>query len=265
MNLTLFKADLKGNAILWAIIAYVMMMYFSVMSLMFDPTDTSALASMLELLPEGLMSSFGFNSVSTNLTSFLADYYYGFLVFMFPMIYCIVAANRLVAKLVDNGSFAYLLMAPVSRRTIIVTKGAVLLSSIAMLFTVLHIGGSAVCRMFFGDMLNRSIFLRLNINAALLTMLVGMICFFYSCYFNDSKLALSFSAGVNIGFLLLFMLGGVSSQSEWLKKLSIFSLLDTQRILEGSGTAGLELLLAVLILALFGLSVWVFDRKNLPI
>ena len=96
-------------------------------------------------------------------------------------------------------------------------------------------------------------------------MLVGMSCFFYSCYFNDSKLALSFSAGVNIGFLLLFMLGGVSSQSEWLKKLSIFSLLDTQRILEGSGTAGLELLLAVLILALFGLSVWVFDRKNLPI
>ena len=181
MNLTLFKADLKGNAILWAIIAYVMMMYFSVMSLMFDPTDTSALASMLELLPEGLMSSFGFNSVSTNLTSFLADYYYGFLVFMFPMIYCIVAANRLVAKLVDNGSFAYLLMAPVSRRTIIVTKGAVLLASIAMLFAVLHIGGSAVCRMFFGDMLNQSIFLRLNINAALLTMLVGMISFFYSC------------------------------------------------------------------------------------
>ena len=264
MNLTLFKADLKGNAILWAIIAYVMMMYFSIMATMFDPTDTSALASMLELLPEGLMSSFGFNSVSTNLTSFLADYY-GFLVFIFPMIYCILAANRLVAKLVDNGSFAYLLMAPVSRRTIIVTKGVFLLSSIALLFAVLHVGGSAVCRMLFGDMLNQRIFLQLNINAALLAMLVGMICFFYSFYFNESKLSLSCSAGVNIAFLLLFMLGGVSSQSEWMKKLSIFSLLDAKRILEGSGTAGLDLLLVILVLVLFGLSVWVFDRKNLPI
>lgn len=119
MNLTLFKTDMKGNAVLWAIIAYVMMMYFSVMAMMFDPTDTSALDSMLELLPQGLMSSFGFDTVSTNLTSFLADYYYGFLVFVFPMIYCIAASHRLVAKLVDNGSFAYLLMAPVSRRTMI--------------------------------------------------------------------------------------------------------------------------------------------------
>ena len=152
MNLTLFKADLRGNAAFWVIVAYVMMMYFSIMSTMFDPTDTSALASMLELMPEGLIA-----------------------------------------------------------------------------------------------------------------MLVGMICFFYSCLFNTAKLSLSFSAGVNIAFLLLFMLGGVSSQSEPLKKLSIFSLLDTQRILEGSGTAGLDLMLIVVILVLFGLSVWVFDRKNLPI
>ena len=181
------------------------------------------------------------------------------------MFYCIVTANRLVAKLVDNGSFAYLLMAPVSRRTIIVTKGVFLLSSIALLFVFLHVAGGAVCRMFFGEMLNQRVFLQLNLNAALIVMLVGMICFFYSCLFNTAKLSLSFSAGVNIAFLLLFMLGGVSSQSEPLKKLSIFSLLDTQRILEGSGTAGLDLLLIVVILVLFGLSVWVFDRKNLPI
>ncbi len=265
MNLTLLKADIKSNIVLLVIISYVMMLYFSVMVLMFDPTDTSALASMLELLPEGLMSSFGFNSVSTNLTSFLADYYYGFLVFMFPMIYCITTANRLVAKLVDNGSFAYLLMAPVSRRTIIVTKGIFFLSSIGMMFLFLHLGGNAVCGMLFGDMLNRDIFLRLNLNAALLTMVVGMICFFYSCLFNESKLSLACSAGLNIGFLLLFMLGGVSPSSETLKKLSLFSLLDTKRILEGSGTAGLEWMLVAVIAALFGLSVWVFDRKNLPI
>ena len=109
MSLTLFKADLKGNALLWAIIAYAMMIYFSVIAFMFDPTDTTAIASMLELLPEGLMSAFGFDSVSTDLTGFLADYYYGFIVFIIPLIYCIITANKLVVKLVDNGSFSYLL------------------------------------------------------------------------------------------------------------------------------------------------------------
>lgn len=265
MSLTLFKADLKGNALLWAIIAYAMMIYFSVIASMFDPTDTTAIASMLELLPEGLMSAFGFDSVSTNLTGFLADYYYGFIVFIIPLIYCIITANKLVVKLVDNGSFSYLLMAPVSRRRIIVTKGVTLLFSIALLFVLLHAAGGMVCRALFGDMLNRRIFLRLNLNAALLTMLVGMICFFYSCLFNEARLALACSSGVTVGSLLLFVLGGASPKAEFLKDFSLYSLLDTRRILEGSGTAGLEVVLAGLVLLLFGLSVFVFDRKNLPI
>ncbi len=265
MNLTLFKADLKGNVFLLAIIAYAMMIYFSVIAFMFDPTDTTAIASMMEVLPEGFMSAFGFDSVSSNLTGFLADYYYGFIVFIIPLIYCIITANKLVAKQVDNGSFVYLLMAPVSRREIIVTKGVCLLFSIALLFALLYFAGSSVCQMLFGDMLNRRIFLRININAALLTMLVGMICFFYSCLFNESRLSLAWSSGVTVGSLLLFLLGGVSPKAELLKNFSVYSLLDTQRILAGNGTAGLECFLIVLILLLFGLSVFVFDRKNLPI
>jgi len=265
MSLTLFKADLKGNAAMLTVITYVMLLYFFIIAYMFDPTDSSAMASMLELLPESFMAGFGFDSVSSNLTGFLADYYYGFIVFLFPMIYCITVSNKLVAKMVDNGSFAYLLMSPVSRRKVIVTKGLFLLFSVALLFTVLHVCGGAACRLLFGDMLNRRIFLRLNLNAALLTMFIGMICFFYSCLFNESRLSLAFSAGVNIGFLLLFMLGRATSQAEFLKKLSIYSLLDTKRILEGSGTAGLNGMLAAMTFLLFCLSVWVFDRKRLPI
>jgi len=55
--------------------------------------------------------------------------------------------------------------------------------------------------------------LRININAALLTILVGIICFFYSCLFNNSKLALSCSTGVNIGFLLLFIFLRLAAKS----------------------------------------------------
>lgn len=265
MKLALFKVDVKNNITLFLIIAYVMMMYFSVISYMYDPTDTSAWAEMTEMLPEGLMAGFGFDQVSTNLTGFVVNFYYGFLVFVFPMIYCIIVANRLVAKMVDNGSFAYLLMSPTSRRSIIITKEAFLLSSIAMLFFILHVGGVGVCRMFFGNMLNEGVLLQVNINAALLTMTVGMICFFYSCYFNESRTALAFSSGVNIVSLLLFILGGVSNKSEFLKNFSLFSLLNTTEILEGGGTAGVSLLLLGAIALLLVLSVFVFERKNLAL
>lgn len=115
MRRTLFLADLKSNAVLLAIIVYVMM-YFSIMAYMFDPADMYSFSSMMDMLPEGLLASFGFDKISTNLTAFL------------------------VAKLVDNGSFAYFLMSPASRRTIIVTKGCFPLASIAFLFLVLHVG-----------------------------------------------------------------------------------------------------------------------------
>ena len=56
MNFTLFKADCKNNAVIFVIVMYVMMMYFSFVTYMFDPTDTSAFQGMVDLLPEGLMA-----------------------------------------------------------------------------------------------------------------------------------------------------------------------------------------------------------------
>lgn len=265
MKLALFKVDVKNNITLFVIIMYVMLLYFSVIAYMFDPTDTSSWAQMMDMLPEGMMSGFGFDQVSTNLTGFVVNYYYGFLIFVFPMIYCIIVSNRLVARMVDNGSFAYLLMSPTSRRTIIITKEIFLLSSIALLFTILHVAGVLVCQMLFGNMLNKSILLKININAALLTMVLGMICFFYSCYFNESKMALAFSSGIGIGSLLLFILGGVSDKSEFLKSFSLFSLLNSTEILEGGGTMAVGLLLTVMILILLVLSVFVFEKKNLSL
>lgn len=265
MKLTLFKVDAKNNITLFTIIVYAMMMYFSVIAYMFDPIDTSSWTEMLDLLPEGLMAGFGFDQVSTNLTGFIVNFYYGFLVFVFPMIYCIIVSNRLVAKMVDNGSFAYLLMSPVSRRTIIITKEFFLLSSIALLFSILHMAGVSVCRMLFGNMLNERVFLMVNINAALLIMTIGMICFFYSCYFNESRMALAFSSGVSIVSLLLFILGGVSEKSEFLKGISIFSLLNSSEILAGGGSIGAVVLLILMIVILLVLSVFVFEKKNLSL
>lgn len=265
MKLALFKVDAKNNITLFMIILYGMMMYFSVITYMFDPIDSSSWTEMVDLLPEGLMAGFGFDQVSTNLTGFVVNFYYGFLVFVFPMIYCIIVSNRLVAKMVDNGSFAYLLMSPTSRKTIIITKEIFLLSSIALLFFVLHVGGISVCRMLFGNMLNERVFLMININAALLIMTIGMICFFYSCFFNESRMALAFSSGLSILSLLLFILGGVSDKSEFLKNLSIFSLLNSSEILAGGGSAGATLLLVLMIVILLVASVFVFEKKNLSL
>ncbi len=54
----------------------------------------------------------GFSGLVTDLTGYLASWLYGLLMFGFPMVYCIILGNRLVARQVDSGSFAYLLSTP---------------------------------------------------------------------------------------------------------------------------------------------------------
>lgn len=265
MKWTLFKADLRSNAFIWMIFMYVLCMYFTIITYMYDPTTTSAMLEMMEMLPSSMVAGLGFDNVASDLTGFVVNFYYGFLVFAFPMIYCIIVSNRLVARMVDNGSFAYLLMSPTSRRTIIVTKGVCFLLSIALMFIVLHLVGVFVCRSFFGDLLNVQVLTRVNISAGLLTMVVGMICFFYSCLFNESKNALAMATTVPLGSLLLNMIGGVSDKSQFLADMSFYSLINTQEILEGSSNIGTNILMIGIIACLFYLSVWIFEKKNLPI
>jgi ABC-2 type transport system permease protein len=181
---------------------------------------------MMDMLPYEMVAAFGFNNASSNLTGFIAGFYYGFLVFAFPMVYYIILSNRLVCKLVDSGAFCCLLQTPTSRKTIIVTQGVYLLGSIAVLFLVVYAAGLYAARVLFPGLLDIPAYTRLHASAALMTMALSMVCFFYSCLFNETRRSLAFGASIPLGFFLLFMIGGVSEEAEVFRALSIFSVLD---------------------------------------
>ena len=101
--------------------------------------------SMLEMFPEGLLKAFGMAEIHTELTAYLASWLYGLLMIGFPMIYSIMLGNKLVAKLVDNGSFAYLLSTPNSRVKLILTQGIYALSSLVVLFLAIFGLGVGIC------------------------------------------------------------------------------------------------------------------------
>ena len=51
---------------------------------------------------------------AADLLGFMISYLYGFILLVFPMVFCILRANGLVAKYVDRGSMACLLAARAS-------------------------------------------------------------------------------------------------------------------------------------------------------
>jgi ABC-2 type transport system permease protein len=265
MSFTLLKTVFKKNWTLLIIFFGVLTMYTAVMISMYDPDDIEALTSMLSLFPADLMKAMGFSDAALDLTGYLASWLYGLLMFGFPMVYCIILGNRLVAKMVDSGSFAYLLSTPNSRVKIIITQGVYALASVALLFAALFGTGILICTAIFPGVLDISGFFRLNLTTMLVNMVVMMISFFFSCVFNETRLSLGFGAGVPIAFLLMNMLGGASENAEILKKLSIYGFYDPVELVQGGDILVVNLTYIAIVVALLVSSVLIFKKKRLPL
>jgi len=240
-------------------------MYMAIMISMYDPEDIEALTSMLELFPEDVMKAMGFSNVITGLTSYLGSWLYGLLMFGFPMVYCIILANRLVAKMVDDNSFAYLLSTPNSRVKIIITKGVYAIASVGVLIAALFGIGVLIATLMFPGALDIYDFFRLNLTTMLVNMVVMMICFFFSCLFNETRLSVGFGAGIPIIFLLMKMLGGASTEAEILKKMSIYGFYDPVELVNGADILSVNLVYTGILVVLFISSVLVFNRKRIPL
>nr|WP_320026151.1 hypothetical protein [uncultured Acetobacterium sp.] len=266
MSIPLFLKNMKNNTFLLLLFVALMSIYLAVIIYMYDPNGIGALVDMLSILPVTLVNAMGFGTIDSGLTGFIASMFYGFLIYLFPMVYCIILANRLVAKWVYEGSFISLLSTPNSRIKIIVTQGIYLLASIAVLFTVLFLVGYGMSQHFFPGMLDEKVFLKLNIGACLMTMTIGMFCFFFSCLFNSTKPALFFGALLPIVFFLLNTLSKLSEKTAFLGKFSLYNTFDGLAIVNGQSSITLiSGGFAMFILLLFIASVGVFSLKRLPV
>ena len=265
MSLTLFKTTLKKNWILLVIFLGVLTMYLTVMISMYSQEDMSAMNSMLEMFPKGLLKALGMAEIHTELTAYLASWLYGLLMIGFPMIYSIMLGNKLVAKLVDNGSFAYLLSTPNSRVKLILTQGIYALSSLVVLFLAIFGLGVGICEALQPGLLKIGSFFSLNLTTMLVNMVVLMISFFCSCLFNEAKLSTGFGAGIPIMFLLLKMISQAAEDLKFLKNFTIYGIYDPVEVVKGKVVLWVDPLFLGIILVLLLAGVAIFKRKRLPL
>ena len=111
-----------------------------------------------------------------------------------------------------------------------------------------------------------SAFLLLNAGLLLLHFAVSGICFFASCLCNEGRTASLLGAGIPVLFLLMQMLSNMGGKLENLKYANLFTLFDPAGLIAGESSAlwGLPVLAALGAL-LYGLGVWVFSRRDLPL
>jgi ABC-2 type transport system permease protein len=264
VSFSLFKATTRSNWVVFLIFFAVLLMYMVIMLGMYDPETMDAMNLYVEALPQGMMEAFGYDIPVTNLITFMAVYFYGFLVIMFPLIYCIILANRLVAVLVDRGSMAYLLATPNTRAKIVATQGFYLAFSVSLLLALTAAVGIAFSEMMFPGEMDIPAFIKLNLVTIILTLAISSICFFFSCVFNESKFSLAFGGGIPILFFIINMLRNIGGNNEWLKYLTLYSLYDANAIVTGQQ----ELIsvippFAAVTIVLYSLGIIIFSRRNL--
>lgn len=265
MNAALFKREMKVSLRLLLILAAVITLYVSVIISMYDPALMAMLDGFVKIMPQ-LMAAVGMTAGATSLTGFMVSYLYGFVLLIFPMVFCILRGNGLIAKYVDHGSMVALVAAPIKRRAIALTQAAVLISGIVALLVYTTAVQLICVALRFPEELAVGTLLKLNGGLLCLQLFIGGLCFLSSCIFSDARYSLGFGAGVPALMFVLQMLGNMGGVAEKAKYFTFFSLFNPSGIAAGAGgaLAGSLLLLAGAV-GLYALAVTVFCQKDLPI
>lgn len=265
MSGVLYKREMKASVRLLVIFGAVLTLYVSIIISMYDPELSALLDSYVELMPE-LMAAVGMTAGSTTLIGFMCSYLYGFILLIFPMLFCILRGNALVAKYVEDHSMVSLVAAPVKRRTIALTQMLVLLTG-----TVILVGYSTILELvcgawYFPGELDTAQLLTLNGGLLCLHLLIGGICFAASCLAPDTKYSVGFGAGVPILMYVIQMLANMGGKVENAKYFTFFTLFDPEGLVaRESGALAGAALLGLGGLALYGLGAAAFCRKDLHI
>ena len=262
----LFNYNIKTNRVLFVSLVLVMTMYYSIMISMYDPDSIDAIQAMLDAFPQEMISALGFTNFGDTLLTFISGYIYGFLIFLFPMIFTIVTNHKLIASLVDKGSMTSIVASPHSRLKIITTQ---LLTSILMIssfFILTTILSMVVAELMFPHELDISMYIKLNLYTIVLYLAISSIVFFASSIANDAKTSLSIGVGIPVSFLVIQMLSGIGDQFKWLENFTMYTLFDPQKMIDGESFVNIGIATLLLISMLcYGASIYYFNKRNLYI
>lgn len=265
LNLTLYKREMKGSIRLLLLLAAVITMYVTIIIGMYNPDMMAILDGIWETMPE-LMASVGMSPGATSLLGFMISYLYGFILLIFPMAFCILRGNALIAKYIDKGSMTWLVAAPVKRRNVAFTQMAALISGI-LLLVIYSSALELVCTAIsFPGELDTAELLTLNGGLLCLLLFIGGICFLSSCVFSDTRYSVGFGAGIPALMYVLQMLANVGGDAEKAKYFTFFTLFDPSALItkDNGAIAGVFVLLVGAIV-LYTLGIMIFSKKDLHI
>ena len=100
ISLLLYKREMKGSIKVLLIFAAVITLYVTVIIRMYDPEMMKHW--MICEGDAGTDGAVGIHAGATSLIGFMISYLYGFILIVFPMVFCILRGNGLIANVLTE-------------------------------------------------------------------------------------------------------------------------------------------------------------------
>ena len=200
----------------------------------------------------GLLETMGFSLTriqamsQMDLNSIMAELIYKISGVLLPMIYVIVAANKLVVNQVSDGSMAYVLSTPTNRKTVVRTQYAFLLLSIVAMYLIITffaVGSEGISTLIVYQSGKEVRWLPLRtvlfcVGSFMAMFGIAGISFGASCFFNKYNYSIAVGGGLCVLSFICCIMGlfgneafvavGIGVKSMYFfNYLSIFFLIDT--------------------------------------
>jgi len=268
MNATLYKQMMKVNMKGFMNYAFGSAFYILLMFWLYPgiAKNAGAIDELVQSMPQGVGKALGLNGFGSA-EAFISGEYYGLILVLILSILCVQVSTQLMAKLVDQGSMAYLLSTPTTRGKVAFTQAAVLTTGLFLIMAITTFAGFAGNAWFLGAdyAFDTSTFIQMNAAAFLLFFAVGGVSFLVSALSNDEKKALGISGLITFGFFSLDLLGKISDNIDWMRSISIFSLYQPGEIVNGKDMLTSSIILAVIGMVTFALAIVLFRKRDLPL
>lgn len=267
INLPFFRAMLKQQRSTMFKFCAGIILYEELLTWVYPAiAKAPAMQEIVDAFPVPVKTVFGVapDARTDTFESYISSQFFARIWTMLMAFYGISTANALLAKLVDDGSLALPLSAPVSRGKIITTQAAVLFANnsiiITMTFWGLYLGTGL-----FGIYIEKTYYRRLLLLSLAFFSLIGSYAILLATLTTREK-SLAYAYGLTMVFYALDVLAGLSDKLSRLAYLSLFRLFKPQEVLAGSInpaaiTGGLLLGAGIV----HGVAMYIFAKKDLPL
>ena len=269
MNKHLLIFNLKTNQTMLLSFLVITLMYSTLATAMFDEETSLLMQQFVNILPEAIVNMvrlMGFTKFGSELTGYLASYLYGFIMFIFPMIFIVMLANKLVSKQVDDTSMSYLLTTPNSRVKVCTTQALTLFINIFTLILINVLIIIAISEIAFPGHLMIGRFIGLNFVLLGVLTVISAMAFLISVLISDYGKAVGLSSGL-MGYLFIMnMIKNLSADLDFFKYTTFLSLVDKDRIFDSTLYTLISGSFAMIIgIGIYIMSVMIFNKKSLTI